>query len=140
MSQPIKVGITHGDINGVGYEVILGALADETMTELCTPVVFGYHSLAEKCRKLLGLEEMRLHKAASTAAAQAGKVNIVDISQELPQHEPGTPTPVSGKAAVDALEAAVKALKAGEIDVLVTAPISMEAVQSESFCFSGQPE
>lgn len=140
MSQPIKVGITHGDINGVGYEVILGALADETMTELCTPVVFGYHSLAEKCRKLLGLEEMRLHKAASTAAAQAGKVNIVDISQELPQHEPGTPTPVSGKAAVDALEAAVKALKAGEIDVLVTAPISKEAVQSESFSFPGHTE
>jgi len=71
MSQPIKVGITHGDINGIGYEVILGALADETMTELCTPVVFGFHALAEKCRKMLGFEEMKFHKAASPSAAQA---------------------------------------------------------------------
>lgn len=140
MSQPIKVGITHGDINGIGYEVILGALADETMAELCTPVVFGFHALAEKCRKMLGFEEMKFHKVASPSAAQAGKVNIVDIAQELPQHEPGRPTSASGNAAVDALEAAVKALKAGEIDVLVTAPISKEAVQSDSFSFPGHTE
>jgi len=140
MSQPIKVGITHGDINGIGYEVILGALADEAMTELCTPVVFGYYSIADKCRKMLGLEEMRLYKTATPSSAQAGRVNIVEVSHELPQHEPGLPTAASGKAAVDALDAAVKALKAGEIDVLVTAPISKEAVQSDSFSFPGHTE
>ncbi len=63
MARPIRVGITHGDINGVGYEVTLKALAHESVTELCTPVIFGYHSLAEKCRKQLGLEEIRLNKA-----------------------------------------------------------------------------
>ena len=64
MSRPIRVGITHGDINGVGYEVTLKALADETMTELCTPVIFGYHSIAEKARRKFGLEDMRLYKSA----------------------------------------------------------------------------
>lgn len=140
MSQPIKVGITHGDINGIGYEVILGALADETMTELCTPVLFGFHTLAEKCRKMLRLDDMKLHKAGTPSAAQPGRINIVEIARELPEHEPGRPTEASGMAAVQALEAAVKALKAGEIDVLVTAPISKEAVQGDSFSFPGHTE
>lgn len=140
MSQPIKVGITHGDINGVGYEVILGALADEAMTELCTPVIFGYHSLAEKCRRQLGLEELKLYKAQSAQHAQPGRVSVVEVGTEVPELNPGMPTDASGKAAVAALEAAVKALKAGEIDVLVTAPISKEAVQGDKFHFPGHTE
>ena len=140
MSQPIRVGITHGDINGIGYEVIIGALADEAMTELCTPVVFGYHSLADKCRKMLSLDDMVLNRVDSAASAQPGRINVVEVSREVPPHEPGLGTPASGKAAVDALEAAVKALEDGDIDVLVTAPISKEAVQSESFTFPGHTE
>ncbi|MDE6400291.1 MAG: 4-hydroxythreonine-4-phosphate dehydrogenase PdxA [Muribaculaceae bacterium] len=140
MSKPVKVGITHGDINGVGYEVILGALSCDAIAEMFTPVVFGFYSLAEKCRRQLGLEELHLQKVKSAAAAQTGKVNIVDIAGEVPQHEPGRGTPESGKAAVEALDAAVKALKAGEIDVLVTAPISKEAVQGDSFRFPGHTE
>ena len=50
MTRPVKVGITHGDINGIGYEVILGAIGEEGMTDICTPVIFGYHTLAEKAR------------------------------------------------------------------------------------------
>lgn len=140
MERPIKVGITHGDINGVGYEVILKALADEAMTELCTPVVFGFHSIAEKCRKELGLEELRLYKAPSAAAAQTGRVSVVEVGAEVPELNPGFPTPESGAAAVAALEAAVQALKAGDIDVLVTAPICKEAVQSDTFHFPGHTE
>lgn len=60
MTRTVRVGITHGDINGVGYEVILKALADETATELFTPVIFGYHAIAEKARRQFGLEQMRL--------------------------------------------------------------------------------
>lgn len=140
MSQPIKVGITHGDINGVGYEVILGALANEDIMELCTPVVFGFHSLAEKCRRLLSLEDMRIYKAESAASAQHGRISVVEVAPEVPEVVAGKPTEESGKAAVAALEAAVKALKDGTIDVLVTAPISKEAVQSESFKFPGHTE
>ena len=140
MSQPIRVGITHGDINGIGYEVILKSLSDETMTELCTPIIFGYHSIAEKLRRQLGMEELKLYKAASAEAAQSGKVSVVEIGDEAPELTPGEGTPASGKAAVEALEMAVEALRNGDIDVLVTAPISKEAVQSDSFKFPGHTE
>lgn len=140
MSQPIRVGITHGDINGVGYEVILKSLADETMTELCTPIIFGYHYIAEKCRRQLGLEELKLYKAANARAALDGRVSVVEVGQETPEVTPGMGTPTSGKAAVDALLMAVDALKNGDIDVLVTAPISKEAVQGDNFHFPGHTE
>lgn len=140
MSQPIRVGITHGDINGVGYEVILKSLADETMTELCTPIIFGYHYIAEKCRRQLGLEELKLYKAANARSAQDGRVSVVEIGQDVPDVTPGVGTPTSGKAAVDALLMAVDALKNGDIDVLVTAPISKEAVQGDNFHFPGHTE
>lgn len=140
MSQPIRVGITQGDINGVGYEVILKSLAEEAMTELCTPIIFGFHSIAEKCRRQLGLEEMRLNKAASAADAPSGKISVVEVNAEEPELTPGEGTEASGKAAVDALKMAVEALKDGQIDVLVTAPISKEAVQSDEFKFPGHTE
>jgi 4-hydroxythreonine-4-phosphate dehydrogenase len=140
MSEAIRVGITHGDINGIGYEVTLGALADESMTELCTPVIFGFHSLAEKCRRQLGLEDMRLYKAPSAGAAVPGRISVVEVAQEVPELTPGKPTPESGRAAVAALEMAMEALVNGEIDVLVTAPISKEAVQSDTFTFPGHTE
>lgn len=140
MAQPIKVGITHGDINGIGYEVILGALAEEGMLEICTPVIYGHHALAEKARKLLGLEGITLYKAQNASSAHPGRINIVETDQTLPEHNPGKPTEASGKSAVAALEAAMKALRGGEIDVLVTAPISKEAVQSEKFHFPGHTE
>lgn len=140
MSEQIKVGITHGDINGIGYEVTLGALADETMLELCTPVIFGFHSVAEKCRRQLQLEDMRLYKTRNAASALPGRISVVEVSDTVPEHTPGNPTPESGKAAVDALRMAVEALRQGDIDVLVTAPISKEAVQSDDFKFPGHTE
>lgn len=140
MDSKIRVGITHGDINGVGYEVIIGALANEDILDLCTPVVFGYYSLADKCKKMLGLNEMKLFKTANAASAQDGRINVVEVSAPVPEHNPGMPTPGSGKAAVDALKLAVDALRDGDIDVLVTAPISKEAVQSDSFHFPGHTE
>lgn len=140
MSQPIRVGITHGDINGVGYEVILGSLADETMLELCTPVIFGYHAIAEKCRRQLGLEEMKLYRAPHAGAAHNHRITVVDVGQRVPEVVAGQPTAESGASAVAALNLAVKALKNGDIDVLVTAPISKEAVQSDTFHFPGHTE
>lgn len=140
MQDKIRVGITHGDINGVGYEVTLGALADETITELCTPVIFGYHALAEKARRLLGLDDQHLTKVMSAAEAQNGRISVVEISKEVPAQTPGAGNPESGKAAVLALECAIDALRQGDIDLLVTAPISKEAVQSEQFHFPGHTE
>lgn len=140
MAETIRVGITHGDINGVGYEVTLGALANETMLELCTPVIFGHYQIAEKCRKMLQLDEMQLYRVGSAAEAQPGRINIVEVDPKLPELNPGEPTEASGQSAVKALDMAVEALQNEDIDVLVTAPISKEAVQSESFHFPGHTE
>lgn len=140
MARPIRVGITHGDINGVGYEVILKALADEKMLELCTPVIFGYHSIAEKARRQFGLEDQRLYKSGSAGQAQDGRISVVEVGGTAPEVVPGEPTEDSGKAAVAALEAATAALEEGSVDVLVTAPISKEAVHGEAFDFPGHTE
>ncbi|MDE6577162.1 MAG: 4-hydroxythreonine-4-phosphate dehydrogenase PdxA, partial [Muribaculaceae bacterium] len=126
MSRPIRVGITHGEINGVGYEVILKALAEEGMTDICTPVLFGYYSVAEKCRKQLGLEDMKIQRASSASAAPDGKISVVEVGREAPEITPGNPTPETGASAVAALEMAVNALQDGAVDVLVTAPICKE--------------
>ena len=140
MARPIRVGITHGDINGVGYEVILKALADEKMLELCTPVIFGYHSIAEKARRQFGLEDQRLYKSGSAGQAQDGRISVVEVGGTAPEVVPGEPTEDSGKAAVAALEAATAALEEGTVDVVVTAPISKEAVHGEAFDFPGHTE
>ena len=140
MSRIVRVGITHGDMNGIGYEVILKAIGAEGMTEICTPVVFGFHSVAEKCRKQLGMDELRLFRVPSAEAAQDGRVNVVDVASNVPELTPGVITPEAGEAAVAALEAAVEALKEGNIDVLVTAPICKENVQSDAFHFPGHTE
>lgn len=140
MARPIRVGITHGDINGVGYEVILKALADEKMLELCTPVIFGYHSIAEKARRQFGLEDQRLYKSGSAGQAQDGRISVVEVGGTAPEVVPGEPTEDSGRAAVAALEAATAALEEGTVDVLVTAPISKEAVHGEAFDFPGHTE
>lgn len=140
MSDLIRVGITHGDINGVGYEVILKTLDGEGITELFTPVIFGVPSIAAKCREMLGLNDMQFNVIKNASEAQDGKINLVSISDKIVNHHPGDIDKDAGKLAVEALETAVTALKDGSIDVLVTGPISKEAVHSENFSFPGHTE
>ena len=140
MSKPITVGITHGDYNGVGYEVILKALAAEKITELFTPVVFCSPRLFEKARKELNLELPYYEVVKKASDAHPGKINLVDLELAETTYTPGRPSEESGRAAVKALEKGVDALKAGEIQTLVTAPICKNNVQSEIFDFPGHTE
>lgn len=140
MSRTVRVGITHGDYNGVGYEVTAKALDDERIPELITPVIFGSYTLAQEARNRFGLEMFAPVHVGSAAEARDGQVNVVDVMSAEPRLTPGQPTPASGQAAVEALEAAVEALRRGEIDVLVTAPICKENVQSDGFRFPGHTE
>lgn len=136
----MRVGITHGDYNGVGYEVIVKALGDEKITELFTPVVFGSQKLFEKARKDFFPEMQGVEYIKNISQIKDGKVNVVELtSSELP-FTPGIPSKDSGAAAVEALEMAVEAIKDGIIDVIVTAPICKTAVQSELFHFPGHTE
>ena len=139
MEKDIRVGITHGDPNGVGYEVILKTVGTEGITDLYTPVVFGVPSIFEKACREFGFQNLKVNVIKDLADIKPGRINLVDIGGDV-EVKPGVTDPAAGESAVKALEAAVNALKKDEIDVMVTAPISKEAVQSDSFKFPGHTE
>lgn len=137
----IKVGITHGDYNGIGYEVILKMLDDPRMLELCTPVIYGSAKIAAFYRKGMELQQpQQLCQIADAADAKAGACNIVNVIGEDARIEPGQSTKEAGQAAFAALERAVADLRDGKIDALVTAPINKHNIQSELFHFPGHTE
>ncbi len=138
--KKIKVGITHGDINGIGYEVLLKALGDTRITELCTPVIYGSAKIANYYRKGMELPEFKLFQIDSPDSAATDEINIINVVGEDCKLEPGQPTPNSGKAALAALERAVSDLRDGLIDVLVTAPINKKTIHSDDFNFPGHTE
>ena len=138
-NRKIRVGITHGDINGVGYEVILKAFSDSTMFDLCTPIVYGSPKVAAYHRKALELQTS--FSIINTAEeAQEGKLNILACTEDELKVELSKPSAEAGKAALDALERALADYKEGLIDVLVTAPINKHSIQSDEFHFPGHTE
>lgn len=136
----LRVGITHGDINGIGYEIILKILADNEILDICTPVVFGSSKAANYYRKMLGMDEIRYHTAANTTAIKDGSINLINIPDDNIKIEPGVATAESGHSAIAALDMAADALQEGEIDVLVTAPINKTAMQMAKFGYPGHTE
>ncbi len=140
MHNPIRVGITHGDFNGIGYEVIIKALDEEGITDLFTPVIFGSAELLNTVRRELATETFRFTPVRSASDALNGKVNVVDVCPRGLEMTPGHPSEVAGEAAVAALEAACIALEEGDIDFIVTAPINKKTVYSERFPFPGHTE
>lgn len=138
-NRRIKVGITHGDINGVGYEVILKAFSDSTMFELCTPIVYGSPKVAAYHRKAMDIQTA-FSIINSTEEVQDGRLNILSCTEDELKVELTKPTAEAGKAALDALERALADYREGLIDVLVTAPINKHTIQSETFQFPGHTE
>ena len=135
-----KIGITQGDTNGIGWEIILKALADPRMTELFTPVVYGSPKAAAYYRNTVAeIEAFSFNPVASAAEARRGKTNLVACG-ETADIAPGKPTPEAGRAAVEALCAAMRDLKAGHLDALVTAPFDKETVQADDFRYTGHTE
>ena len=135
-----KIGITQGDTNGIGWEIILKALADPRMTELFTPVVYGSPKAAAYYRNTVAeIEAFSFNPVASAAEARRGKANLVACG-ETADIAPGKPPPEAGRAAVEALCAAMRDLKAGHLDALVTAPFDKETVQADDFRYTGHTE
>ena len=134
--RKIKVGITHGDINGVGYEVILKTFSNPAMLDLCTPVVYGSPKVAAYHRKAMDLPA-NFSIISSASEAQDGRLNIVCCTDEELKVELSKPTPDGSRAALDALERASAEYSEGLFDVLVTAPANQNAVQTEEYPFSG---
>ena len=141
MAKKLVVGITQGDGNGIGYEVIIKALADERMLELCTPVIYGSSKIFGFYKKQIhNLEQINTNVISSAKDVHQKRVNIVNCLPENVFVEPGQPTPESAKAAMISLERAVKDIKEGYIDVLVTAPFNKRAMASEGFGYTGHTE
>ena len=135
----IKVGITQGDVNGIGYEVILKTFEDPEMLELCTPIIYGSPKIMTYHRKALNLETS-FSIINSASEAQHGRINVVNCNDDEVKVELGKASKESGKAAFDALEKAMTEYKENHYDVLVTAPIHKQMIQSEGFTFPGHTE
>jgi 4-hydroxythreonine-4-phosphate dehydrogenase len=136
----LRIGITHGDINGIGYEVIIKTLSDSRLLETCTPIVYGSPKVAAYHRKALDVELFSFNQIVHAREANSKRVNIINCVDEEIRVELGKSTPEAGEAALLALKAAVKDLKSGDIDVVVTAPINKENIQSDQFKFPGHTE
>ena len=140
MKNKIRVAITQGDTNGIGLEVILKAMEDNRILELCTPVIFANAKAATYYRKGLQMTQMPITHAADAKQVRDGAVNMVNIGGDNIPVEPGQSTEAAGRAAFEALEAATAALACGDVDVLVTAPINKHSIQSADFHFAGHTE
>ena len=141
MAKKLVVGITQGDGNGIGYEVIIKALADERMLDICTPVIYGSSKVFGFYRKQLhNIEQINTNVITSAKDVHQKRVNIVNCLPDNVFVEPGQPTPESAKSAMTALKCAVDDIRNGYIDVLVTAPINKRAMVSEGFGYTGHTE
>jgi len=136
----LKVGITHGDFNGIGYEVILKTLEDNRLLELCTPIVYGSAKIASFYRKAMELPGAPYAQIADPSQARSDVYNIINVIGQEAHIAPGESSKEAGEAAFAALERAVADLRSGAIDVLVTAPINKHNIQSETFTFPGHTE
>ncbi len=135
----IKVGISIGDINGIGIEVILKTFADKRMLDFCIPVIFGSTKVLSYYNKLLKTE-IQFHGISDVNKITENKINSINSWNEDVEITPGKSTKTGGKYAYISLKEAVKSLKSGAIDVLITAPINKENIQSEEFNFAGHTE
>jgi len=136
----IKVGITQGDINGIGYEIIFKALTDNRLLESFTPVIYGSSKVAAYHRKALNITNFSLNSIRTAEEAHPKRVNIINCLSDEVRVELGKSTTIAGDAAFKALELAVQDIKRGAIDVLVTAPINKKNIQSDKFSFPGHTE
>lgn len=138
--ERIRVGITQGDINGIGYEVIIKTLMDSRVEEFCTTVVYGSPKVAAYHRKALNVENFSFNQIKDADEANPKRASIINCMDDNVRVELGKPTEYGGQGSLLALQAAIADLKAGKIDVLVTAPINKHNIQSAEFRFPGHTE
>lgn len=139
MSELIKVGITHGDVNGVGYEIIIKAFSDARLLELFNPIIYGSSKSASYHRKVLN-NNLKFNIINTADEAREGKVNLVNCVKEETRIELGNASNESGESSFTALDWATKDLKDNKIDILVTLPINKDTIQNEQFNFPGHTE
>lgn len=138
-AENILVGISIGDLNGIGSEVVLRTFEDTRMLELCTPVIFANVKLLSFIKKTIETEAM-FHGIDTLDQVVVGKINVLNVWRESVELTFGEATELGGSFGIQSFVAATKALKDGKIDVLVTAPINKFNAQSEEFKFPGHTD
>jgi 4-hydroxythreonine-4-phosphate dehydrogenase len=138
--RKIKVGITHGDINGIGYEIIFNTLSDARILDMCIPIIYGSAKAAAYHRKVLNLNSIMVNSVHSIEEINTRRINLINCVDDNVKVELGKATSIAGEAAYIALDKAVEDLKAGKIDVLVTAPINKFDIQSNKFTYKGHTD
>lgn len=138
--KPVRVGITHGDINGIGYEIIIKTLADKRILELFTPIIYGLSKVASYYRKNLGFEDVNFNLIKKADHALPKRTNIINCFQDEVKIDMGKITSVAGEMAYLALERVIEDLKWNKLDVLVTAPINKKNIHSDKFAFNGHTD
>ena len=139
-TKPILAGISHGDINGIGYEVIIKTLMNNLINDFCIPIVYGSPKVAAYHRKALNINNFSFNNIRSAEDANPKKANMINCLDDNVRVELGKSTPQGGEAALISLERAVEDLKSGKINVLITAPIDKKNIQSDKFNFKGHTE
>jgi 4-hydroxythreonine-4-phosphate dehydrogenase len=139
-TKMIIAGISQGDINGIGYEVIIKTLMDGMINDICIPVVYGSPKVAAYHRKALNINNFSFNNIRTADEANPKKANMINCLDDNIRVELGKSTPQGGEAALISLTRAIEDLKSGKIDVLVTAPIDKKNIQSDQFHFHGHTE
>jgi 4-hydroxythreonine-4-phosphate dehydrogenase len=139
-NNKIRVGITSGDINGIGCEVIIKSLSDNRICEMFTPVIYGSGKVLAFHRRYINCDQLVYNQVKSADDVRDGKINMINCIDDAVRVELGQSTEAAGEASLIALEMATADLERGAIDVLVTAPINKKNIQSEKFHFNGHTE
>lgn len=138
--EKIKIGISQGDINGIGLEVILKTLMEPALIEICTPVLFSSQKTVSYYRKVLGIEELNFQVIRDFNQFNNKKVNLFSCYEEEVNIEMGKQNEIGGKYALLSLEKATESLFTKNIDALVTAPINKQNIQGPNFNYPGHTE
>lgn len=140
IDNKVVVAITQGDINGIGYEVIIKTLSDNRIADFCVPVIYGSPKVAAYHRKAIKFENFNFNQVKDITEINSKRSNIINVMDDNVRVELGKNTEAGGEGSIQALEAAIADIKKGKVDVLVTAPINKQNVQSLNFNFPGHTE
>lgn len=140
MEERLKIAITQGDINGVGYEIMLKAFTDKHLMAACTPIVYGSPKVLAYYKKVLKLEHLKHNSIRHASEAVANQVNVISCNDDAVKVELGQATKEAGKAAFESLERAVGDLQKEQVHTLVTCPINKDTIQNKDFHFPGHTE
>jgi len=139
-NNKIRIGITQGDINGISYEVIIKALLDNRIFDICIPVVYGSPKVAAYHRKALNIDNFSFNTVKTPEEANPKRANIINCISDSVRVELGKSTSMAGESSYKALDAAVQDLENNKIDAIVTGPINKYNIQSDKFSFAGHTE